>query len=107
MTDSELQQQMDDLRSDLKALKADMSELSRILRDLGDEKVQNARHSVEEELETGREELRRRWNEARARGSKTIDDLENGIGQHPFPSVLTAFGIGFLIAKLMDLGGRR
>jgi ElaB/YqjD/DUF883 family membrane-anchored ribosome-binding protein len=106
MADSELQKQMDELKADIRALKTDMADLGKILKDLGVEKVHNARSSFEDDLEIGREELRRRWNEARARGQKTVDDLENEIGQRPFSSVLTAFGIGFMIAKLMDLGGR-
>ena len=107
MAESELQKQMDDLKSDLKSLKSDMAELAKILKDLGIGKAHNARSSIEEELDMGREELRRRWEEARKRGKKTMDDLEGDIGQHPFSSVLTAFGIGFIIAKLMEFGGRR
>ena len=107
MTEPELQKQIDDLKDDLKALRTDLGELARILKDLGVGKVHEARSSVEEELEARREELRRRWEEARGRGKKTMDDFEQGIGQHPFSSVLAAFGIGFLIAKLMDIGGRR
>lgn len=106
MADSELQKQMDDLKADIRALKSDVAELTTVLKDLGVEKVNSARSSFEEDLEMGREELRRRWNEARARGQKTVNDLEDEIGQRPFPSVLTAFGIGFIIAKLMDVGGR-
>jgi len=107
MTEPELQKQIDDLKTDLKSLKTDLAELARILKDLGLGKVSDARSSIEEELEMGREELRRRLDEARGRGKKTMDDLEEGIGQHPFSSVLAAFGTGFLIAKLMSLGGRR
>ena len=107
MTEPELQKQIDDLKDDLKALRTDLGELARILKDLGVGKVHEARSSVEEELEARREELRRRWEEARGRGKKTMDDFEQGIGQHPFSSVLAAFGIGFLIAKLLDIGGRR
>ena len=106
MADSELQKQMDDLKADIRALKTDVADLAKILKDVGVGKVHDARSSLEEDLEFGREELRRRWNEARARGQKTVDDLESEIGQRPFSSVLTAFGVGFMIAKLMDLGGR-
>jgi ElaB/YqjD/DUF883 family membrane-anchored ribosome-binding protein len=107
MTEPELQKQIDDLKADLKAIRTDLGGLARILKDLGVGKVDEARSSVEEGVEAGREELRRRWEEARGRGRKTMDDFEQGIGQHPLSSVLAAFGVGFLIAKLMDLGGRR
>lgn len=66
--------------------------------------------SLEDEIRNRREELRRRLNEARTTGRRavdaTVDGLEKGVEQHPLTSLLTAFGLGFVIAKLMDLGRR-
>lgn len=107
MADTELQKQLDDLKADLKSLKTDVSELARIFKDLGLGKVDGVKSSIEEELRNRREEFRRQWDGVRDRGKKTVDDIEDGIGQHPLSSVLTAFGVGFIIAKLMDVGGRR
>ena len=53
------------------------------------------------------DEMRRKVNDARDYGEKRVGELEGQVGEHPLGSVLAAFGIGFVIAKLMDLGGRR
>ena len=40
-------------------------------------------------------------------GKATFNKAEQQLGEHPVGGVLTAFGIGFIIAKLLDVGGRR
>jgi hypothetical protein len=36
-----------------------------------------------------------------------MGDVQTQIGQHPTASLFTAFGIGFIVAKLLDTGGKR
>ena len=107
MADTDLQNQLNDLKADLKNLKTDVAELVEIFRALGLEKTDNIKSSVEEELQRKREELRQRWGKARDRGEKAVGDIEEGIGQHPLSSVVTAFFVGIIISRLMDSGGRR
>lgn len=111
MAENELQEELRRLRADLSNLQNDMAELVGTLRDLGVNKAEGMRSSVEDEIRNRREELRRRLNEARTGSRRAVEDavegIEQGIGQHPLSSLITAFGLGFIIAKLMDLGGRR
>lgn len=111
MAEKELQDELKRLRADLNNLQNDVAGLVSTLRDLGVDKVEGLKSSVEDEIRARREELRRRLNEARSSGRKAVEDavegIEQGIGQHPLSSLLTAFGLGFIIAKLMDLGNRR
>lgn len=111
MAENELQDELKRLRSDLSNLQKDVADLVGMLRDLGVNKVEGMRSSIEDEIRSRREELRRRLNEARTGSRRAVEDavegLEQGIGQHPLSSLIIAFGLGFIIAKLMDLGGRR
>lgn len=105
MADKNLQEEMQIIKDDMAKLRADVSDLVGLLKDLGAEKAGEARATVEEELREQREKLRRALGSAKERGKKTADDLEETISEHPLSSLLAAFGIGFILAKLTN-GGR-
>jgi ElaB/YqjD/DUF883 family membrane-anchored ribosome-binding protein len=103
----------DPIRDELKALKedfaklhGDVAELVKAVRDTGGAKAHAARDSLEEELRRRRDRVRERLDEARATGRRKAAELEDEVTQHPFASLAAAFGVGFLLAKLMHFGGR-
>ena len=102
MGDKNLQEEMQNIKDDVAKLRADVSDLVGLLKDLGAEKAGEAKASVNEEL---RERLRQAVGGAKERGQKAADEVEERIAQHPLSSLLAAFGIGFIIAKLTN-GGR-
>jgi hypothetical protein len=53
------------------------------------------------------EDLEEKLDEVLEQGRSKVGDLETRVGQHPAGSLLTAFGVGFVLAKLLELGGRR
>ncbi len=107
MAEASVQEELDALKEDLARLRADIGDLAGVLKDLGVERAERIRGSAEDEVRARREALRRRLDSTRARGRKVIDDLEDQIEGHPLSSLLAAFGMGFIIGKLLDLGGRR
>jgi hypothetical protein len=59
------------------------------------------------------ERIREEWEEfqpifdlARDRGEQLLEELANEIRKHPLRSAAAAFGIGFIIAKLIGRGRR-
>jgi DNA repair exonuclease SbcCD ATPase subunit len=52
------------------------------------------------------EDLRQTLDEVQERGEKALKDLSARIERHPVGSAVAAFGLGFLIARLLG-GGRR
>lgn len=104
MVDKNVQDEIQNLKDDVSKLRSDVSELVGVLRDLGVEKIDEARGNVEDELRARREQLRESVDKAKARGRKTADDIENQISEHPLSSLLAAFGLGFIIAKLSGGG---
>lgn len=102
--EKDLQEELATLKADVKKLSEDVGDLLGVLRELGVDKVNSARSSLDEELDRRRDELRTALNSARARGEKAADAVEGEIAQHPMSSVMAAFGMGFLIAKLLDVG---
>ena len=111
MAESDVQKEMKQLKADLAKLQSDMSDLMKSLKDTGSDKAGNIKSSVEDEIRHQRDELRRLLNEAGSSGRRAVDSavegIEGGVEQHPVSSLLTAFGLGFVVAKLMGLGDRR
>ncbi len=107
MTDERLQQELNAIRADVTKLGEDMTELTRVIRALGEERVRDARDSVEEGIDIADEELRRRVEAARKQSRKASEEIEKAIVQHPLGSLLGAFSIGVVVAQLLNPGGRR
>ena len=102
----QLRKDLENLKADMDALRSDIADLTGAFRDMGAERVQGARESVEAELRQAREALGRRADEARARGRDAREAGERQVAEHPYGSVLAALGAGFLLAKLLDAGRR-
>ena len=107
MADKALEDELKELRADFARMQDDIADLAGALRELGVRKVDEARDSAEEELRARREQLREHLRSARTRGRETVEDLGDTMGEHPLSSLGIAFGAGFIIAKLLELGGRR
>jgi ElaB/YqjD/DUF883 family membrane-anchored ribosome-binding protein len=107
MADEALRKDLDALKADIAKLREDMAGLSDTMRAAAGEKVAGAKERVQERARQAREELGERVDTAMGQGRRLVDEVDQQIGQHPFSSLLTAFGLGFVIAKLLDIGGRR
>lgn len=102
----DLRKEVDELRADLKALRSDIGELTRAVGELAGEQVQGARESIKDEVGRAREALRRGAASAKARGQAAQEDIESEISDHPYASMAISFGLGFIIAKFMEMSSR-
>lgn len=107
MAERDVNAEIKQLRDDFATLRNDVSELTALLRDLGVERFEGAKDAAADELRASREELRRRLQAARATGRDAVEDIGETIGGHALSSIGMAFGVGFLLAKLLDIGSRR
>ena len=109
-----LQQENRQLQEEVAALKEDMARLrddiAALTRALGETAGSYKQSAQEELLRRAREAQARaaeQLDKAQAAGQKVIEDMEVKIVERPFMSLLTAASLGFVLAKLLDLGGRR
>ncbi|MFA5530303.1 MAG: hypothetical protein WDA11_06525 [Thiohalomonadaceae bacterium] len=107
MADRPFEEELDSLKSDIAHLRSDVADLTNVIRGTASERAIDMKAQLQERMDATREQVRRRLKEARERSGKALDDVEEKIGEHPIGSIATAVGVGFLIAKLMDLGNRR
>lgn len=102
MAEADLNREMQSLRADLAKLREDLAGIAGALKDAGHEKAQGARESLADLLSSVREELRGALGQARDAGKKSVETVGHEIEQRPLTSLLTAFGVGFVLAKLLD-----
>lgn len=107
MADDPIRKELDALKADIAQLRQDIAGLTGAVRDAASDKAKKARSDTQEALRDTWEDLEAKLNEVLDRGKATVGNFENQVGQHPTGSLLTAFGIGFIIAKMWDMRGRR
>ncbi len=101
-----IRNELNALRSDFAKLQSDITALAGTLKDAGAARAHDARESIEEELRRRRDYMRERLHEAKETGRRAAGRAEDEISDHPWTSVAAAFGVGFVLAKLMQIGGR-
>ena len=107
MTEDPISKELDALKADIAQLRQDIVGLTTAVRDVASDKAEKTRADTKEGLRNAWEDLEHKLDEVIDQGKSTMGDVQTQIGQHPASSLFTAFGIGFIVAKLLDLGGKR
>jgi ElaB/YqjD/DUF883 family membrane-anchored ribosome-binding protein len=95
------------LREDFDRLRRDVGELADSLKQAGREQAAATKQHSRETLDGARDRLRDSAQAATERGREYYEQVEHRVGDHPWSSLVTAFGVGFILAKLLDRGDRR
>ncbi|HET8551147.1 MAG TPA: hypothetical protein VFM97_01565 [Gammaproteobacteria bacterium] len=89
---------MADHEKDINAIKGDVESLRSELKSLTDTIKREAEHQAR----AGYEKVREYGEKARHQAKQGAAMVEDQIEERPLISVLTAFGVGFVIGKLLD-----
>jgi ElaB/YqjD/DUF883 family membrane-anchored ribosome-binding protein len=94
------------IKQDMHQLKADLAELLSAMKTRGQNKAEALGQDAINTLHDAIDTLNQRVNAAKEGVSEktraTVDQAEQVIERHPVASLLTAFGIGFVLAKLFS-----
>ncbi len=102
----DIRKELDALKADIARLREDIGGLSDAVRSTAGESVRGAKAEAQQRLQKAWEDIEQRLEGLLDEGKTTFHGAERKIGEHPTGSVLTAFGLGFIIAKLLKLGER-
>ncbi len=102
-----LAEEVNRLKADINALRRDISALTDALGGVASDYVEEARSKAREKTADVRGRVNERVHNAADSGKKVVDDLGDQIGERPITSMLAAAGLGFLVARILDLGRRR
>lgn len=103
----QLEEEMTRLREEVVQLKKDITALTQTLKGVAGSAGDSAAERLSEQAARARERLDKTYQEGAAAGRDMVDDVERRIVDNPLASLLAAAGIGFIVAKLLNLGGRR
>lgn len=103
----EIRKEVDALKNDITQLRKDIAGLTAAVKEAAVDKVDDTKAQARDKLNGVWEKLECKLDEALGQGREGVRHVEQKIGEHPTASVLAAFGVGFLIAKLLNLGERR
>lgn len=98
-------QGFDDVKEGLERLRKDVAELADIVKATAAERAASTRDQLDHEARRALEELQDRLDAMIGRARQTTDQVGDQISQHPVSSLVGAFGLGFILAMLLEKGG--
>jgi ElaB/YqjD/DUF883 family membrane-anchored ribosome-binding protein len=102
MPTAKAKQETDDLREELQALRKEVSEMMSILQSKGGSYAEELGEKVSDKLDSYQENLKESAETAYEMGGEGVDEIGKRIRKNPITSLCVAFGIGYLISKVMD-----
>jgi len=101
MAESDLSREMEALKADLAKLREDFSGVADALKAAGHEKTADARAGLADLMTSLLEELRGALGQAKDTGKKSVETVGHQIELRPLTSLFAAFGVGFVLAKIL------
>ncbi len=107
MADDPIKKELETLKADITRLREDIGHLTEAVRTVAQDKATQAKDHAQTRVQAGWEELEAKLDDLLGQGREALEGAQERVSEHPLGSLLTAFSLGFIIGKLMDLGGRR
>ena len=95
------------LKEDIAKLREDIASLAAAVLGAASDTLGDARAKVDGKSQEARDGITGKVNDGIDRGKQFLDDLDTQVTRHPVGSVLVAFGVGLLIAKILGSGNSR
>jgi ElaB/YqjD/DUF883 family membrane-anchored ribosome-binding protein len=95
------------LKDDIGKLREDIASLASAVLGAASDTLGDAKAKVNGKGQQAQDEFKGKVNDGLERGKQFLDDLDTQVTRHPVGSVLVAFGVGLLIAKLLGSGNSR
>ncbi len=96
------EEELERLREDVARLREDLLRLGEHLGTLGMRQGERVRETASAKVEALRAEIDRLRGQLGARGSEVAGELERKIREQPLLGLLAAFGIGFVLSRLLE-----
>ncbi|MDD5773604.1 MAG: hypothetical protein PHX78_09095 [bacterium] len=92
--------ELDELRSEIANLRTDITKLFSGIKNYAGAKVSDEKDQVIEKSHQIWADLMDKFYASKARGKKVVREVTTQVEEHPFISIMIAFGVGYAIAKV-------
>lgn len=106
MATHDLQKELDELKADIRKMRADFSSMHGTLKDEITKLAGNTGEEIAATAEHAKDAFKNRVKYAKRQGREALEEVEGRVADHPLGSLTAAFGLGFVVAKLMNLNDR-
>lgn len=104
--DKELQAELDMLKADMARLREDLGGLVGALKGAGSAKASAMKEEMGDFVEDAEEKAKKILEILKEKGKAGAHYAGDKVGEHPFIAILAAFGVGFVLAKILDRNGK-
>jgi ElaB/YqjD/DUF883 family membrane-anchored ribosome-binding protein len=95
--------ELDELKSEIANLRADITKLFSGIKNYAGAKVTDEKEQVIEKNHQLWADLMDKFDASRVRGKKAVKEITSKVEEHPFISIMIAFGVGYAIAKFCTM----
>lgn len=94
------------LKEDIAKLREDIASLASAVLGAASGSFDDAKAKANDKSQEAREAFTGKMNEGIDRGKQFLGDIDEQVTRNPIGSVLVAFGVGILVAKILGSGNR-
>lgn len=94
--------ELEDLKKDIEAIRAELNNFSEDVRSLTKTKLRDVSDETEKVADKVKTSAESAIHSSKKTVKSSVDDFETSVRERPMTSVAAAFGLGILISKLMD-----
>ena len=98
--------EIDTLKEDIARLREDIAHLASAVLNAASDTLDDAKGKVRSKSQEAGDDVMDRMKEGLDHGRQFVDDLDARVTRQPVGSVLIAFGVGLLLAKILGSGDR-
>jgi hypothetical protein len=113
MTENTHEQELETLRAEIAHLRDELLKLTSRVKESVDNDAREAQsgdqpgNSASADSHSVWADILHKVGSSKTQGEKVVKDLANEVEQHPLVSILAAFGLGYIVAKLWYRGSRQ
>jgi ElaB/YqjD/DUF883 family membrane-anchored ribosome-binding protein len=104
MAEAGLENELEQLKSEIANLRADLGAIGESVKRMSTEAVGATQAKVRSAAQDALDEFQSKLNEAKSQSQKAIQNLEREVTENPLTSLAVAFGVGFVLSKILDRG---
>jgi ElaB/YqjD/DUF883 family membrane-anchored ribosome-binding protein len=95
-------QELETLKADIAKLRSDLTDLAQKLVDIGTDQVGTVKETLTGQAQSVMDTMRQVFGDTREQGRRTIENIQQQVGEKPYVILIAALAAGFLLTRLLE-----